>query len=236
MENLNREFTVGPGLKSFLRQLNHLTFLRFALVLLLSTLLYNCASPLRANRGSVTEFKVGQLDPKDVDTGTLVGLSIGNSIDEHLYWGFEGNYFWSSFAQTTTVADTISTKELELDFSTTFLSLFVNFTYEYRFGRSKWYYRASAGGGWEFMWSRERNFIEDKSRRRRFNSPAYQLTTGLGLRISNNGIFFADLIYNYAVGKTDQTPNETGLPTFEQIDVSGFGFRAGLNIYNFKIF
>jgi len=242
MKNLSRESKISLCLKSFFRRVHYHIFLRFALVLFFSFLLFNCASPLKGSRASTTEFKFGQLDPNDVDPGTLVGLSFENQIDEHLYWGFEGNYFWSSFAQTTTVADTISnnvpisTQEVEVDFATTFLSLFLNFTYEYRVGTTNWYYRASAGGGWAFIWNRERNFVEDKSRKRKFDSPAYQLTTGLGYRISRDGIFFVDLIYNDAVGKTNQTTSEAGLPTFEQMDVSGFGFRAGLNLYNFKIF
>ena len=242
MENLSRESKMGLCLKPSFRQINYYTFLRFTLFLLLGALLFNCASPLQGSRGSAVEFKVGQLDPNDVDPGTLVGLSFENGIDEHLYWGFEGNYFWSSFAQTTTVPDSISnnvpitTQEVEVDFSTTFLSLFLHFTYEYRVGTTNWYYRASAGGGWEFIWNKERNFVEDKSRKRQFDSPAYQLTTGLGYRISRDGIFFVDLIYNDATGKSGQTTSEAGLPTFEQIDVTGFGFRAGLNIYNFKIF
>jgi hypothetical protein len=199
--------------------------------------------------GSFTEFRVGQLDPKDTKSGTLFGLAFGNGIDDKLYWEFEANYFRKSFTEGTVVPDTvsggtiISTKQVELDYTTTILSLFFGFVFENRFGgaepggsQSGFYFRGSAVGGWEFIWSKERNFVDDISRTRKFDGPGFQLTAGLGYRISYSGILYVDALYNGAIGKTGETRTEEGLPTFEQIDVTGVGFRVGLNLYNIKIF
>jgi hypothetical protein len=217
----------------------------FTLAFLLSpiTSYLHAQGPPAQPKGSFMEFKVGELDPKDVSRGPFFEISMGTQIDDRLYWGFEGLYFRSSYIQGTVVPDTISggtiisTKTVDLDYTTTIAGIFFVFSYEYRMGQQgSFYYRASAGGGWEFLWTTEKNFKDGVSRTRTFNSPAFQLTTGIGIRISSTGIFFGDIIYNAALGKTGETRTEEGLPTYTQVDVSGLGFRVGLNLYNFKIF
>jgi hypothetical protein len=193
--------------------------------------------------GTFNEFRVGQLDPQDTDIGTMFGFGFGNGIDDRLYWGIEGNYFWSSFIKSTTVPDSISEgtiisrEEVELDFSTSILTLFFSFYYDYPMTQdNSFYFRASAGAGWEFMWSKEKNFVKNKTRKRQFNSPGFQLSAGLGLKISTTGIIFADIVYNEAIVKTGEFRTEEGLPVFEQIDISGFGVRIGLKLRDVKLF
>jgi hypothetical protein len=213
------------------------------MLIFLGKFLLSCVPtrPPVARNVSYTELKLGKLSPNDTGSGALVGLSMGKRIDNRLWWGFEGNFFKSSFTKTTTVPDTVqggtvvSTKRVELDFTTTVLSLFLNLSYELRLNRT-FYYRASAGGGWEFIWNKEKNFIDNVSRTRTFNTPGLQLTTGIGIGISNRSLIFGDLIYNIATARSGTTPSEGGLPTFQEIDVSGFGFRFGINILDLSFF
>lgn len=193
--------------------------------------------------GSFSEFRVGQLDLQSTDIGTVFGVGFGNGIDDRLYWGIEANYFWTSYTQSTTVPDTItggtiiSTEEVQLDYSTSILTLFFSFCFDYPMTPdSTFYFRASAGAGWEFLWSEEKNFVENKTRNRQFNSPGFQASAGLGLKISTTGILFMDVTYNEAVVKTGETHTEEGLPVYEQVDISGFGARVGLRLRNVKLF
>jgi hypothetical protein len=213
----------------------------------LGKFLLSCAP---ATRGTITypsytytELKLGTLDPKDTGSGAMIGLSMGKRIDNRLWWGFEGFYFKSSYSQTTEVPDevsggsVISTKQVELDYSTSVLSFFVNLSYERRFDpNSIFYYRASAGLGWEFIWNEENNYVDNVSRNRSFNTPGAQFTTGLGLGISQTGLVFADLVYNFATAKSDPVAVQGGLPIYDEINISGFGFRLGVNIWNLSFF
>lgn len=190
-----------------------------------------------------TELKLGKLDPQDTGSGAMIGLGMGKRIDNRLWWGFEGFYFKSSYSETTTVPDevsggsVISTKQVELDYSTSVLSFFANLTYERRFNpNSVFYYRASAGLGWEFIWNKENNYVDNVSRSRSFNTPGAQFTTGLGLGISQTGLVFADLVYNIATAKSDPVAVQGGLPIYDEINISGFGFRFGVNIWNLSFF
>ncbi len=185
---------------------------------------------------SFTEFKFGSLRPEDTDAGLLLGVSTGRKLDDKLYWGIEVNYFNSSFRKETTIADstgggiTFTQKEVELDFSTRLLMLFFQVSYELKVGPdSPLYYRASGSGGWEFIWNRENNFIEGVERTRFFNGLGWQITTGMGVRISRAGLLFVDVMYNNARARKSETPRQ-GLPTSSEIDLSGLGFRVGINV------
>lgn len=227
---------------------NKLYFIRITLFIIMSLILFSSCLPTRrpaANAPSTlyTEFKLGRLDPNDTGSGYTGGISMGRRIDNRLWWGFEGLYFKSSYTQTTTVPDTvllgnvISTKQVELDYNTTMLSLFINLSYERRFNQtSVFYYRASTGLGWEFIWNKENNYVDNVSRTRSFNTPALYLTTGLGLGISQTGLIFVDLVYNMATAKSNTQTNQGGLPTYQEINMSGFGFRLGVNLWNLGFF
>ncbi|RMI28092.1 MAG: hypothetical protein D6681_00030 [Calditrichaeota bacterium] len=184
-----------------------------------------------------TEFKFGFLDPEDTGSGNLIGISTGRRIDNRLFWGLEVNYFRTVYQQVTTIADTIlggagvKTKQLELKFTTTVIPIFLKLDYELKLGpRSPFYFRASGALGWELIWNNENNFLLDIERTRFFQGLGWQLTTGLGIRISDKGLLFVDAIYNNAVASRNRERNELGLPIFQEIDVSGFGFKAGINI------
>ena len=231
-----------------IRYKKKISWLKAAFFLIVSLALLSSCLPSRPPAGNApatlyTEFKLGQLDPGDTGSGYTGGLSMGRRIDNRLWWGFEGLYFKSSYTQTTTVPDTIlngavvSTKQVELDYSTTMLAFYINLSYERRFNQtSVFYYRASAGLGWEFIWHKENNYVDNVSRSRSFNTPGLYLTTGLGLGISQTGLIFADLVYNVGTAKTGTEATQGGLPTYDEISMTGFGFRVGINIWNLGFF
>ncbi len=186
-----------------------------------------------------TEFKFGMLDPIDTGSGNILGISTGRKIDNRLYWSIEINHFKTTFRKTTTIADSIvggitfTKEQVELEFTTRIIPIFLKLDYELEMGeQSPFYFRASGGLGWEFIWNHENNFVEDIERTRFFNGLGWQVTAGLGLKISRDGLFFFDVVYNDSEATRQNERNEAGLPTFQQIDVSGFGFKAGINILN----
>ncbi len=188
-------------------------------------------------KSSFIEFKFGTMRPEDTDQGNLLGFSTGRRLDDRLYWGFEFNHFKSSFQKETTVAEFDSgginfrDKQLELDFTTRIVSMFLQISYELRLApQSPVYLRASGGGGLELIWNNENNFLNNVERTRFFNAFGWQVTGGVGIRISKSGIIFFDGLYNSAVATKKLEP-QNGLPTFREIDISGVGFRVGVNVF-----
>jgi len=188
-------------------------------------------------KSSFIEFKFGTMRPEDTEQGNLLGFSTGRRLDDRLYWGFEFNHFKSSFQKETTVAEFDSgginfrDKQLELDFTTRIVSIFLQISYELRLDKkSPIYLRASGGGGLELIWNNENNFLNNVERTRFFNAFGWQLTGGIGIRISKSGIIFFDGLYNSAVATKKLEP-QNGLPTFREIDISGVGFRVGVNVF-----
>jgi hypothetical protein len=205
----------------------------FSLLILFS----GCLFAQGGSRHSFMEFKVGYLKPEDASGSNMLGFSVGRKLDDKLYYGAEANYISSTYRRTTTIAviDSggvrVTDKQLELDFRTRILSLLLQISYETRLDSAGTvYFRASGGGGMYFVWNDENNYIDNIQRTRNFNGLGWQLTTGLGMPISRTGMIFIDAVYNYALLSKKLNDNEFGLPTFREINLSGFGVRAGINL------
>ena len=187
-----------------------------------------------------TEFKVGILDPRATREGFLFGLNVGRSIDESLSWGIEIDYFQRTFRQEEAVRvedqgqAQVVIKQRELEFTTRILPIIAKINWERQLGRrGPFYLRASGGLGWELAWNSERNFVEQVNQTRFFNGFGWQVSGGLGIAISSSGNFFVDIFYNGSRVRRNQQTSSLGLPTWEELDVSGLGLKAGVSIVGF---
>jgi hypothetical protein len=185
-----------------------------------------------------TEFKVGYFHPEAAEAGYMFGLNLGRMIDESLSWSFEFNYFQKSYRKETTKLKEEGfidpeIKALEIQFKTRILPILLKLNYEHPLGyRSPFYARASAGLGWEMLWNVEDNYVEDAHQTRFFHGFGWQASGGIGLEISSSANFFADLFYNGSTVKRNKSVDQ-GLPTWEELDISGLGFRVGVSIVGF---
>ena len=184
------------------------------------------------------EFKFGGYTPKDADFGNMFGITLGRKIDDRLYCAVEGNYYKSNYRKETRIADfdtagiSFDERQVELDFTTRIFMLFGKLDYELKLGQTPFYFRSSGGLGLEFIWNNENNFVNDTDRTRLFWGFGYKLSAGVGIKISRMGLLFIDGIYNDASATRERASNQDGLPVFQNIDVSGFGFLIGVNIIN----
>jgi hypothetical protein len=185
-----------------------------------------------------TEIKFGYFKPVDATDGYLFGVHLGRMIDESLSWGIEINYFRKTYQELTKVPDPTQqtnpnrvTKQLE--FVTQILPIWAKLNYEHPIApRSPFFLRASAGIGWEFVWNREDNYQDNISDTRFYNGFGWQLATGVGMEISSKAVLFLDAFYNGAKVKRG-SDNRAGLPTWEELDISGFGLKLGVSIVGF---
>ncbi len=192
-------------------------------------------------RAPYTEIKVGYMEPKAAEPGYLFGMNMGRMIDESLSWSFEANYFQRSYRKETTIyrsetqgGITPETKQLELDFVTRIIPVFMKLNYEHPLGgRGPFYVRASGAIGWEMVWNNEKNYLEGYEQNRFYHGFGWQVSAGLGFEISSSANFFVDAFYNDSRAKRNQSTNDRGLPTWEELDISGFGIKAGVSIVGF---
>ena len=188
-----------------------------------------------------TEFKVGYFDPEAAKPGYIFGINMGRMIDESLSWSFELNYFQKTYNKITKVEDIQhpggeepDVKQLELSYKTIIIPIFLKLNYEHPLGRkSPFYARGSAGIGWEMVWNKEDNYITKVHQTRFYHGFGWQGNLGIGLEISSTANLFADVMYNNSKPKRNESKNEDGLPTWEELDISGFGIRVGVSIVGF---
>jgi hypothetical protein len=189
-----------------------------------------------------TEFKIGYFDPKAAKPGYIFGANLGRMIDESLSWSFELNYFQKSYNKETKVEDIEipgsgidpEIKQLELSYKTIIVPIFLKLNYEHPLGkRSPFYARGSAGIGWELVWNKEDNYITKIHKTRFYHGFGWQGNLGIGLEMSSTSNLFADIMYNSSKPKRNEKKNEVGMPTWEELDISGFGIRVGVSIVGF---
>jgi hypothetical protein len=188
-----------------------------------------------------TEVKLGYLDPEDAKPGLLWGINLGRMIDESISWSFEFNYYQKTYSKITTVDDiqlpsgiTPSVQQKELEYKTYMIPLFLKLNWERQLGQgSPLYLRASGGLGWEMVWNKEENYETAEKSTRFYNGFGWQATAGLGIQISSSANLFADGFYNGSKVSRNSSTSEEGFPTWEELDISGFGVRAGVSIVGF---
>ena len=95
--------------------------------------------------------------------------------------------------------------------------------------------RGSAGLGYQFLWNKEENYLEDKKDTRFYHGFAYQVSAGAGIEMSSSAILFAEAFYHGGKVKRNKT-DTAGLPTWSEVDMSGVGIRIGINFVNFGLF
>ncbi len=189
-----------------------------------------------------TEIKAGYQDPSDAEAGYILGINTGRMIDESLSWSFELSYFRKGYQKKLELGDIqqppggINPQQLQLEYEyrTTIVPVFVKLNLETRLSRnSPFYGRASGGLGWEMVWNNEHNYISQSESTRFYHGFGWQGAAGIGLRVSSSANIFIDGLYNGSKVKRNQTTNEEGLPTWEELDISGFGVRVGVSIVGF---
>jgi len=188
-----------------------------------------------------TELKIGYWDPTDAKAGVIWGVNIGRMIDESLSWSFELNYYQKTYSKVSTIADTVyqsgvstSVLQEELNYKTYIIPLFLKLNWERQLGQgSALYIRASGGLGWEMVWNKESNYETGDKSSRFYNGFGWQATAGLGFQISSSANLFVDGLYNGSKVSRNSSTSDIGLPTWEELDISGFGVRAGVSIVGF---
>jgi opacity protein-like surface antigen len=185
---------------------------------------------------TIYEIEAGALFPQDTETGTIIGLSYGQMVDENLSWAFEVDYFWRTYTQEYTTTETGgTTKEetivTEIESSTKMLPLMAKLVFLSQLG-PKVDLRFSGGIGYAFVWNHEANYVAGVEDSKSFSGFAWQLGGGISIPISRAADLFGELSYFYSIPSRDEGTTQAGLPQRTEIDMSGLMLRIGVRFYN----
>ena len=100
-------------------------------------------------------------------------------------------------------------------------------------GPGSFFFRGSGSLGMDMIWDKQQNVGTGISRTDFFTGFAFQITGGVGWQISRRGLLFFDLLYHGSNFTSGDTVLIDDLPVRRSINVSGFGFRGGINIIGF---
>jgi len=194
------------------------------------------ASAWRRDRAKTSVLKIGYFGPRDAKNGFIFGVNMGNSVDELVDLGFGVDIFHRSYRKDSQIAETISpggvvehTVVRELDFSTTAIPVMGTVTIKLS-GAMPFTYFVGGGLGYEFLWNRETNYVAGASEKRFYHGFAWRAEGGILYQLGSRSSLIGEVFYMGANPKRNREKTAQGLPVWQEVNMSGFGFRIGLRI------
>lgn len=184
----------------------------------------------------ILEIRGGYLNPKDTDAGLILGGSYGISIDERIDLSVGVDYFRKNYTKETEVADTnfVSgvqerTVVRELEYNTSLLPISASVNIRLPFQPPLyWYFGGSVS--YQFLFNKENNYEKGISERRTYKGWGWMVRAGIEYTIGSRSSILVETFYNICKVKRDTERVQEGLPIWDEVDVSGLGFRAGLRL------
>ena len=210
-----------------------------ATVLLLFGLVQGASAFGRYSNGRVTVVKLGYFSPKDVKPGFIGGVMLGSAVDENVDIGISVDYFSRAYKKDELVAKSVSqggvvqsTMQRTMDFSTQVIPVMASILVKFS-ARMPFTFFLGGGLGYQLLFNKETNYAENVSERRFYKGFGWQAEGGAMYRIGRRSWFFGEVFYNSATPSRNKNKNSQGLPTWEQVDVSGVGVRLGVRLGGF---
>jgi hypothetical protein len=201
----------------------------------IAALFFLAAAAVAAQGMKVLELQVGYLSPKDTKAGAIFGANYGVSVDEKMDLSIGLSYFHKGYSKETEVAKSqtgagsgINTVQQPLEYSTTLIPLMANVTVHFPF-QQPWGFHAGGSLGYEFLFDTYTNHATNTSEKFRFSGFGWMLRAGMECAIGSRSFFNLEAFYNNCKVKGNKKVVQ-GIPTWDQVDVSGIGFRAGVRV------
>ena len=185
---------------------------------------------------SVIKIKIGTFNPKDAKAGFIVGISTGRQVDERVDFGIGADLFIRKFTQETAVGEVDSLGQItpevtqtEISYSMYGLPIMVHIDARILPDAPVIPYVGIAGG-YELLFSREANYLEDRKDNRLYGGFGWQAMVGAEYPFGSSSAILGEILYNGCTLSRSQGSSEAGFPLHEELDFSGFGFRLGFRL------
>ncbi len=179
-------------------------------------------------------IKVGYYMPSDARGGVILGYQVGKTVDERVSFGFGADLYVRSYVREVEIdtaniqQGTITTKRVDMDFSTYMLPMQANVIVSMPMDVSGMSPYMGGGLGYAMLLNREVNYISEETDLRFFSSFIWNLTGGLEYELGRNSAVRFELFYNRALMRGNRDKTESGFPVYDELNMSGLGLRFGL--------
>jgi len=185
---------------------------------------------------SITTLKAGYFNPKGSKAGFVFGAGYSWVVDEAVDIGFAVDYFRKNYTDETEIAKTVSQGKIEerelvtnAEFTTNILPIYGIVNIKFPAGYSLDYFLSGALG-YEMLFSKEQIYGDNPKETSRFYSGMkWMLSAGIMFRVGSRSSFIVEGFYDGTTVSRDKK-NEQGLPARYEVDLSGFGIRAGIRM------
>ncbi len=209
-----------------------------ALYTIFIVLVFAMSNILVAQAGrSAIDVHAGYLDPKDTEAGMVVRAMLTSSFDEAVDVGFGFDLFQKAYTKEAEVAsqksgDTqLTTYSTLVDYKRTIVPLYLSIKIKIPTIRSRSFgYFARASLSYQFLFSEEKNYEANKSESRKYQGFGWQAGGGVFYRVGSRSTLLAEALYNSGSVGRDVTKQSDQLPLTERVNLSGLGFRVGVEL------
>ena len=191
-----------------------------------------------ADKGKELSLRVSYYGPEDADAGFAIGGSFGTAFNDFVSLAFGTDVYFKSYEQRTEVAEETGEGWESTLYSTDVLykTFAVPLMLEVKaniqiigplaiFGH--------AGAGYQIFWVKEENVEKDVSDRAFFSGFVWAAGVGPSIKLGNDTWLFVEGYYTGSTVKRRRDDISEDLPVYQEIDLSGFGVRAGISIMAF---
>jgi len=185
---------------------------------------------------SVIKIKIGTFNPRDAKAGFIGGISTGRQVDERVDFGIGADLFIRRFTEETEVSVDTSLEQTNpqivqtnLAYSMYGLPIMVHIDVRILPDAAVIPYVGLAGG-YELLFSREANYLEDKKDNRLYGGFGWQAMIGAEYPFGSSSAILGEIMYNGCTLSRSQGSSEAGFPLHEELDFSGLGFRLGFRL------
>jgi hypothetical protein len=203
---------------------------------LLLTMVLLSTGMVSAQGMKLLEFQVGYLSPKDTKAGMILGGNYGISIDERVDLSLGLSYFHKGYSKETEVAgksttgsgSKVGTIQQTLEYSTTLLPITANATVHIPF-QPPWGLYVGGSLAYEFLFDKYTNHETKTSESLRLSGFGWIARAGMEWSIGSRSSVTLEAFYNSCKPSGNKKEVE-GIPTWDEVNVSGLGFRAGFRV------
>jgi hypothetical protein len=181
-----------------------------------------------------TQFRFGTLNPNDTKAGLILGVRTGRDFDQRVLVGFSADLFWKKFTRESTVSsDTTiggvhyTTMQRTVDYTTLILPLMITIDVQIPVENLPIKPYFGGGIGYQLLFNKEDNYEQHISDSRFYSGFGFQFEVGAEYQMSPSTGLTLEAFYNGCKAKRGGGTS-LGLPTWEEVDISGMGFRLGI--------
>lgn len=180
-------------------------------------------------------IKLGTFSPKDARTG-FYGALEGGGGDANVDYGLGLHIYYDSFTKSTLVGEgnipgygNLPQQRMDVDYKMLGLPIMAHLTVRL-FRQSVFHPYGGVEGGYELLFTREKNFAANVSDNRFYHGFGAQALLGAEYDLGPTSDLLAEVFYNWATLSRSVGTN-AGLPVNENFNFNGFGFRVGVRLH-----